>query len=65
MMVSSCDTYNNDIEFYFSNVFIYVLSRQLNDRLRKQDMLEEIRTESETKERKLTSMQNQGYKEKK
>jgi hypothetical protein len=40
-------------------------TRHLNDRLRKQDMHEEIRTKSETKERKFTSMQNQGYKEKK
>ena len=40
-----------------------MLTQQLNDRLRKQDMHEEIRTKFETEERKLTSMQNQGYKE--
>ena len=39
-----------------------MLTQQLNDGLRKQDMYEEIRAKSKTKERKLTSMQNQGYK---
>ena len=42
-----------------------MLTRQLNDELRLQDMYEEISTKSKTKERKLTSMQNEGYKEKK
>jgi hypothetical protein len=65
MMVNSCDVSNNNIEFYFSIVFIYMLRRQLNCRFRKQNIYEEIRTKSKTKERKLTSVQNLGYKEKK
>ena len=39
-----------------------MLTQQLNDGLRKQDMYEEIRTKSKLKERKFTLMQNQGHK---
>jgi hypothetical protein len=42
-----------------------MLIRQPNNRLGKQDMYKEIRIKSKKNERKFTSMQNQGNKEKK